>query len=214
MLSVNGIPVVTAELKNPLTGQTAEHARRQYMTDRDPREPIFQFKRRSLVHFAVDTDSAWMTTRLAGAATRFLPFNRGDRGGAGNPENLHGYRTAYLWEEVWARDSLLDILGRFLHLETTERTVDGQKVRSEALIFPRYHQLDVVRRLEADARANGAGQNYLVQHSAGSGKSNSIAWVAHRLASLHHADDSKVFDSVVVVTDRRVLDQQLQSTIY
>ena len=214
VLSVNGIPVVTAELKNPLSGQNFSHAQKQYREDRDPREPIFQFKKRALVHFAVDTDTAWMTTRLAGASTRFLPFNRGDRNGAGNEENPRGYKTAYLWEEVWARDSLLDILGRFLHVETTERTVDGRRVRVEALIFPRYHQLDVVRRLEADAGRNGAGQNYLVQHSAGSGKSNSIAWVAHRLASLHDARDGKVFDSVVVVTDRRVLDQQLQQTIY
>ena len=214
VLSVNGIPVVTVELKNPLSGQNASHARTQYQEDRDPREPIFQFKRRTRVHFAADTDVVWMTTRLTGASTRFLPFNRGDHGGAGNPVNPSGYKTAYLWEEVLARDSLLDILGRFLHLEVDERVENGQKVRQESLIFPRYHQLDVVRRLEVDARTQRAGQNYLVQHSAGSGKSNSIAWTAHRLASLHDADDRKVFDSVVVVTDRRVLDQQLQETIY
>ncbi|MFN8633572.1 MAG: type I restriction endonuclease [Chloroflexota bacterium] len=214
VLSVNGIPVVTLELKNALSGQTAEHAKKQYREDRDPREPIFQFKRRTLVHFAVDTDAAWMTTRLAGDATFFLPFNQGDHGGAGNSLNLNGYKTAYLWEEVLARESLLDVLGRFLHLEVDEKVVDGQKEKRESLIFPRYHQLDVVRRLEQDAQEQGAGQNYLIQHSAGSGKSNSIAWTAHRLASLHDAEDRKVFDSVVVVTDRRVLDQQLQATIY
>jgi type I restriction enzyme R subunit len=214
LLSLNGIPVATAELKNPLTGQNAEHAKHQYKADRDPRERIFEFKRRTLVHFAVDPDVVWMTTRLEGSKTVFLPFNKGNGTGAGNPDNPAGYKTAYLWEEVWQRDSWLDILGRFVHLQVEERTIGGKKVRKETMIFPRYHQLVAVRSLEADAKAKGVGQNYLVQHSAGSGKSNSIAWLAHRLASLHDAQDQKVFDSVVVITDRLVLDRQLQDTIY
>ncbi len=214
LLSLNGIPVATAELKNPLTGQNAEHAKHQYKTDRDPRERVFEFKRRTLVHFAVDPDAVWMTTRLDGNKTFFLPFNKGNGTGAGNPDNPNGYKTAYLWEEVWQRDSLLDILGRFMHMQVEEKTVGGKKIRKEAMIFPRYHQLVAVRTLEADAKAKGVGNNYLIQHSAGSGKSNSIAWLAHRLASLHNAKDEKVFDSVIVITDRLVLDRQLQDTIY
>ena len=214
VLSLNGIPVATAELKNPMTGQTWRSAIYQYQNDRDQKDLIFQFKKRSLVHFAVDTDEVYMTTRLAGKATRFLPFNLGNGMGAGNPENPDGYKTAYLWERVWERDSLLDILARFIHLQAEEKKVDGKKIKRETMIFPRYHQLDSVRKLMADSRASGVGKNYLVQHSAGSGKSNSIAWLAHRLASLHDATDKKVFDSVIVITDRLVLDQQLQNTIY
>jgi type I restriction enzyme R subunit len=213
-LSLNGIPVATAELKNPMTGQTWRDAVRQYQHDRDPSDLIFQFRKRSLVHFAVDPDEVYMTTRLAGGNTHFLPFNKGRAGGAGNPENPDGWKTAYLWEEVLERHSFLDILSRFIHLQVEERNLGGKKVKRETMIFPRYHQLDCVRKLIADARANGAGVNYLVQHSAGSGKSNSIAWLAHRLASLYDAKDEKVFDSIVVVTDRVVLDQQLQNTVY
>jgi type I restriction enzyme R subunit len=216
VLSVNGIPVVTLELKNPLTGQTVLDAIRQYRIDRDPREILFEFKRRTLVHFAVDPDLVFMTTRLAGSATHFLPFNRGDDGGAGNPPDEHGrHRTAYLWDEVLARDSLLDLLARFLHLQIEERrTDDGRKVRTESMIFPRYHQLRAVRSLVDAARREGVGQNYLIEHSAGSGKSNTIGWLAHRLASLHNERNERVFDSVIVITDRLVLDQQLQNTIY
>jgi type I restriction enzyme R subunit len=217
VLSINGIPVATAELKNPLTGQTVTNAIAQYQQDRDHREPLFEFKRRALVHFAVDTEQVFMTTRLAGGATHFLPFNKGLDGGAGNPPDPAGraYRTAYLWEEVWQRDSLLDIFARFMHLQVEEkRTEDGRKIKKETMIFPRYHQLRAVRELEAAARAEGPGHNYLVEHSAGSGKSNTIGWLAHRLASLHDAADHKVFDSVIVITDRRVLDRQLQDTIY
>lgn len=216
-LGLNGVPVVTIELKNPLTGQTVDHALRQYRRNRDPRELIFEFKRRTLVHFAADTECVRMTTRLAGAATHFLPFDKGDGGGAGNPPDPNGrtYRTAYLWEEVLARDSLLDILARFLHLQVDEKRDDqGRKVKVESMIFPRYHQLDAVRRLVEAARTEGVGHNYLVEHSAGSGKSNTIGWLAHRLASLHDAANARVFDSVIVVTDRVVLDQQLQDTIY
>jgi type I restriction enzyme, R subunit len=215
-LSVNGIPVATLELKNHLTGQTVQDAIRQYMTDRDPREILFEFKRRTLVHFAVDPDLVFMTTRLAATATHFLPFNRGFQNGAGNPpDELGRYRTAYLWEEVLSRDSLLDVLARFLHLQIEERrTDDGRKVRKESMIFPRYHQLQAVRRLVESARQEGVGQNYLIEHSAGSGKSNTIGWLAHRLASLHNERNERVFDSVVVITDRLVLDNQLQDTIY
>lgn len=217
VLSVNGIPVVTLELKNPMSGQTAANAIHQYRHDRDPREPFFEFTKRSLVHFAVDTEEVHMTTRLAGAATHFLPFNRGANGGAGNPPDKTGrnYKTAYLWEEVLQRDSLLDLLARFLHLNIDEKvTEDGKKVRKESLIFPRYHQLQAVRQIVDAAAAEGTEHNYLVEHSAGSGKSNTLAWLAHRLSSLHDAQDQRVFDSVVVVTDRVVLDRQLQNTIY
>ena len=196
VIGLNGLPVVTAELKNPMSGQTWRDAVWQYKTDRDPTELIFRFKLRSLVHFAVDPDEVYMTTKLAGKATSFLPFNKGDGTAAGNPPNPDGYKTAYLWEQVLARDSLMDILARFLHLEIDERKLGGKTVRRETMIFPRYHQLDCVRKAEADARAQGAGRNYLIQHSAGSGKSNSIAWLAHRLATLHTSDDEKVFDSV------------------
>ena len=216
-LSLNGIPVATLELKNPLTGQRVEDARRQYKQDRDPREPIFEFKRRTLVHFAVDTESVLMTTRLAGATTHFLPFNKGCAGAAGNPPDPAGrtYRTAYLWEEVLQRDSLLDLLARFIHLQIDEKRDDqGRKVKTESMIFPRYHQLEAVRMLVDAARSEGVGHSYLVEHSAGSGKSNTIGWLTHRLASLHDAANERVFDSVIVVTDRVVLDQQLQDTIY
>ncbi len=216
-LSVNGIPVVTMELKNPLSGQTAANAIHQYRNDRDHREKIFSFKKRTLVHFAVDTEEVHMTTRLAGSATHFLPFNKGRDGGAGNPSDPHGrnYRTAYLWEEVLQRDSLLDLLARFLHVQIEERRTDnGRKVKKETMIFPRYHQLQAVRSLVMTAAKEGPGHNYLIEHSAGSGKSNTIGWLAHRLSSLHNVNDERVFDSVIVVTDRIVLDQQLQNTIY
>jgi type I restriction enzyme R subunit len=217
-LAVNGIPVVTAELKNPLTGQRAADAVHQYCHDRDERDLLFAFKKRALVHFAVDPDEVWMTTRLKGNETHFLPFNRGRDHGAGNPPVEGNWKTHYLWDEVLAADSLLEILQRFMHLEVKERQVrtdrGARTIKKETMIFPRYHQLDAVRKLVGHAKANGAGRNYLIQHSAGSGKSNSIAWLAHRLASLHDGNNEKVFHSVVVVTDRRVLDQQLQNTIY
>ena len=216
-ISLNGIPVLTVELKNALTGQTVDDAIKQYKTTRDPRETLFEFKRRTLVHFAVDTEVVFMTTRLADTATHFLPFNKGQDGGAGNPPDPQGrtHRTAYLWEEVLQRDSLLELLARFLHLEIEEkRTEDGRKVKKETMIFPRYHQRQAVHWLVDAARTEGPGNNYLVEHSAGSGKSNTIGWLAHRLASLHDAQEQRVFDSVIVVTDRVVLDSQLQDTIY
>jgi type I restriction enzyme, R subunit len=224
LFALNGVPVATCELKNPGTGQTWRSAVRQYRGDRDPRAPLFRFKARALVHFAADPDEVHMTTRLRGEATLFLPLNRGsDPGsvkcGAGNPQHPSGYRTGYFWEDVLARESLLDVLGHFLFVEKREEKVDDGKGGSrrevkEALVFPRYHQLDAVRALVAAARAEGPGRNYLIQHSAGSGKTNSISWLSHRLASLHDEADRKLFDCVIVVTDRRVLDQQLQDAVY
>lgn len=217
MLSLNGIPVATIELKNPITYQTVEDAIKQYKNDRDPRELLFEFKKRTLVHFAVDTEQVFMTTRLAGSATYFLPLNKGFEGGAGNPPDPKGktYRTAYLWEEVLERNSLLDLLARFIHLQIEEKLTDeGRKVKKESMIFPRYHQLQAVRKIVAAAVIEGVGNNYLIEHSAGSGKSNTIGWLAHRLASLHTDANHRVYDSVIVITDRRVLDKQLQDTIY
>jgi len=218
VISVNGIPVITMELKNPLTGQTVENAKTQYKKTRDSRELLFQFKKRTLVHFAVDTDEVYMTTKLDGENTFFLPFNRENNFGAGNPVVEDNYKTAYLWEVVLTKDSLTDLIGKYLHLEITEKKVYTDKgvikKKKETIIFPRYHQLDVVRKLVANAKVNGSGHNYLIQHSAGSGKSNSIAWLAYHLASLHNKNDEKIFHSVVVITDRRVLDKQLQDTIY
>jgi type I restriction enzyme R subunit len=224
LFAVNGLPVATCELKNPGTGQTWRKAIRQYQNDRDPRAPLFAFKRRAVVHFAADPDEVHMTTRLRGQGTPFLPFNRGSHPGelqcgAGNPRHQSGYRSGYFWEEVLQRDSFLDILGHFVFVETREEKIDDGKgghrqVTRETVIFPRYHQLDAVRRLIEAARAEGPGGNYLIQHSAGSGKTNSISWLSHRLASLHDAGDQKVYDCVVVITDRRVLDRQLQDAIY
>ena len=209
-LFVNGIPVATVELKNQLTGQDVERAIAQYRHDRDPRNKTLA--RRALVHFAVDTQRAVMTTRLQGPGTRFLPFNRGNGRRAGNPQNPDGYATAYLWEQVWQRDAWLDLLARFVHVE---KPAKGKGSRGGGtVIFPRFHQWDCVRRLEAAARAEGPGSSYLVQHSAGSGKSNTIAWLAHRLSTLHDEAHRKVFDKVVVITDRVILDRQLQDTIY
>lgn len=206
LLAVNGIPVFAFELKNQFTGQSVENARKQWKTDRDPREICFQFNKRILAFFCVDLAEAWMTTKLDGDKTFFLPFNQGSNGagndgGKGNPPNPDGYPTDYLWKDVFRADSMMDIIQKFISLQ------------GGRLIFPRFHQLDVVRKLIADVKANGAGHNYLIQHSAGSGKSNSIAWTAYRLASLHDNENRAIFSSVIVVTDRTVLDAQLQETI-
>ena len=220
VLFLNGIPVVSMELKNQFTGQDTDNAIHQYKFDRASKDMIFEFKNRVLVHFAVDLYNVFMTTRLQGANTYFLPFNQGSNGsgnvgGKGNPQNPDGYQTAYLWEKVLAKDSLLEILHKYMHLQVeVSEDKNGNKTRKETMIFPRYHQLDVVTKLLADVKANGAGHNYLIQHSAGSGKSNSIAWLAHRLSGLHNDLDQKIFRSVIVVTDRKVLDSQLQDTIY
>jgi type I restriction enzyme R subunit len=221
VLFVNGIPLATAELKNQATGQTVEHAKQQYRKDRDPKELLFA--KRALVHFAVDQDLVFVTTKLAGDKTRFLPFNTGSdgpgvSGGAGNPAAQgSGYRTSYLWEQVWHPDTWLDLIRRFVHHDRESRS----------LIFPRYHQWHAVTRLTDHAARHGSGHNYLVMHSAGSGKSNTIAWLAHRLSSLHTAHDldpdarakglrpdQPVFDKVIIITDRVVLDRQLQDTVF
>lgn len=211
VLFVNGLPIATLELKNQVTGQTVEHAKRQYKYDRDPREVLLSFKSRCLVHFAVDTDEVYMTTKLAGADTYFLPFNKGNNGGKGNPVGNGNYRTSYLWDEVLQKDSVLDILHRFIHLQ---KKADNNGKIKESIIFPRYHQLDAVRALISHVKSNGTGNNYLIQHSAGSGKTNTIAWLAHHLQNLHDANNRIIFNSIIVVTDRLVLDKQLQDTIY
>jgi len=209
---VNGIPIATLEVKNLLTGQNVKHAEKQYRQDRSPGgEPLLTFKRGAIVHFAVDQDNVSMTTRLMNGKTRFLPFNRGRDGGAGNPDVPGENRVAYLYKDlpegkaVFSREVLLDLIGRFIHLERS----DGKEV----LIFPRFQQFDAVRKLLGDAKGNGPGQNYLVQHSAGSGKSNTIAWAAHQIINLHDANDHPLFDTAIIVTDRLVLDRQLQNTI-
>lgn len=209
VLFLNGIPVVTMELKNNLTGQRTEHAVRQYKTDRSPKEPLFKPNRRAIVHFAFDSETVEMCTWLANGKSQFLPFNKGNgKNGAGNPPNPNGYRTEYLYREILSPASLLDIIQRFVRVECDADT----KVMTK-IIFPRFHQLDAVRKLVADAQRQGAGRSYLIQHSAGSGKSNTIAWLAHHLQSLHDADDVPVFDTVVILTDRRNLDAQLSEII-
>lgn len=224
MLAVNGIPLVAIELKDQLTGQTINNAIHQWMTDRDHREEVFQFNRRILTYFAVDLYRVVMTTHLLGSKTYFLPFNQGSNGpgidgGAGNPQNPNGdYVTSYLWETVLQKDKFLDILQKFISYqkEVKKVTLPDGKIRTdvtEKILFPRYHQLDVVRKLIEHTKKNGAGHNYLIQHSAGSGKSNSIAWTAYRLASLHDTENNAIFTSVIIVTDRKVLDSQLQDTI-
>jgi len=220
VLFLNGIPLATIELKTDFT-QNIQDAINQYKYDRNPKdprtkqeEPLLTFKKRALVHFAVSTDEVHMTTELKGKDTFFLPFNKGNDGAAGNPPNPNGYATDYLWKEIFAKDTWLKILGRYIHLEVKDKEdFTGRKYKSETMIFPRYHQLDVVSKLVGNAKENGTGSHYLVQHSAGSGKSNSIAWLAHQLSSLHDSKNEQVFNSVIVITDRTVLDSQLQETI-
>lgn len=215
VLFINGLPVATIELKTDFT-QSVGNAVTQYQFDRNPAgEPLFGYGRRSLVHFAVSNSAVKMTTKLAGAKTRFLPFDQGDNEGAGNPPNPHGSATAYFWQEILQRDTWLQLFGSFVHTQIDVDTDPdtGKRTRTEKVLFPRYHQWRAVTRLVAAARAEGAGQRYLIQHSAGSGKTNSISWLAHQLSQLHGADNERVFDTVVVVTDRTVLDKQLQDAI-
>ena len=214
VLFINGFPIVTIELKNEYTGQTVQDAIKQYKNDRSPDEPIFKFNERSLVHFAVDLFEVYMTTKLDNEKTYFLPFNQGSNGagnvgGKGNPNNTEDFCTSYLWKNVLEKDNLMEILSKFMHLEYDKK----KSFKTGKMIFPRYHQLDVVKKLIKDVKQVGSGKNYLIEHSAGSGKSNSIAWLSYRLASLHNNKDEKIFDSVIVVTDRKVLDGQLQDTI-
>lgn len=216
-LFLNGLPIATMELKNPNTGQKAEHAIKQYR-DRDPNDPFFA--KRTLVHFAVDPDRAFIATRLTGENTEFLPFNLGSNGpgksgGAGNPKSGDDdYRVSYLWTDIWQRDNWLEILQRFLHVETTDKNRVKLNPHTSKRIFPRFHQWHAVQRMIGDAYEHGAGRNYLIQHSAGSGKSNTIAWLAHRLSTLFNSDNEPVFHKVIVITDRNVLDRQLQQTIF
>ncbi|MEG7380860.1 type I restriction endonuclease [Bacillus subtilis] len=217
VLFLNGLPIVVMELKNPLTNQTVEDAMKQLKTDRNPREQLFKFNERVAVYFAVDPDEVFMTTKLDKGKTYFLPFNKGNNGGKGNPLTYgDNYRTHYLWEEILSPDSLLDILYRFIFIKKDDiKDSNGETIgERQMLIFPRFHQLDVVRKLEADVAQKLVGHNYLIQHSAGSGKTNSISWLAHRLAKLHNEDNESIFSSVIVITDRRVLDKQLQDAVY
>lgn len=217
VLFLNGLPLVVMELKNPLRGQTVEDAMKQLKNDRDPREQLFKFNERVAVYFAVDPDEVFMTTKLDKGKTYFLPFNKGNNGGKGNPITYGDtYRTHYLWEDILTPDSLLDILYRFIFIKKDEiKDSNGEVIgERQMLIFPRFHQLDVVRKLEADVANKLVGHNYLIQHSAGSGKTNSISWLAHRLAKLHDANNESIFSSVIVITDHRVLDKQLQDAVY
>ena len=210
VLFINGIALVSLELKNAWTGQSARyHGQKQYREDRDTSQPLLQFGR-CLVHMAVDTDEVFMTTKLAGKSTFFLPFNKGHNHGQGNPPNMNGHKTAYLWEEVFTRKSLANIIQHFVRLDGSAK----DPLAKRTLFFPRYHQLDVVRRLIDHAATHGAGQTYLIQHSAGSGKSNSITWAAFQLIEIYmKGQDKPLFDSVIVVTDRRLLDKQLRENI-
>lgn len=213
VLFLNGLPIFTVELKNQLSGQNIEHAIRQYKSDRDENEPLLQFKR-CLVHWAVDADQAFMASKLAWPKTYFLPFNKGNDLGAGNPVNPKGYKTAYLREDIRSKDSIMELIANYVCLVKEEsKDPQGKRIETEKLIFPRYHQYDVVRQILADVKTVGTGKNYLIQHSAWSGKSNSIAWLAHHLAEIHSEKNKAIFDSVIVITDRRVLDRQLQTTI-
>lgn len=222
VLSLNGIPLFSFELKNQFKGQDYNDAIVQYKTDRDPKEFCFRLNHRFLAYFACDLYEVWMTTQLKGQDTYFLPFNQGSNGagktgGKGNPANENGYPTSYFWEDVFSKDNFIDLIHRFISfvIEKEEVVINGEvkEKKNEKLIFPRYHQYDVVKKVIADVKANGTGHDYLIQHSAGSGKSNSIAWIAYRLASLHDEENNPIFNSVIVVTNRVVLDSQLQDTI-
>ncbi|MDB9376970.1 type I restriction endonuclease, partial [Nodularia sphaerocarpa] len=210
VIFLNGCAIATIELKNPWTNQTVYHAKKQYRENRNPQEPLFQFAR-CLVHFAIDTDEIWMTTKLDREKTYFLPFNKGFNFGKGNPPNPNGHKSAYLWENILTRPIFTNIIEHFAILIPSDSKTP---LIEKTLFFPRYHQLDVVRQLLTHAKINGTGQTYLIQHSAGSGKSNSITWITYQLIELYAQNaDSPLFDSVVVVTDRRILDKQLKDNI-
>ena len=219
VLFLNGLAIISFELKCNTSGQSYQDAIYQYRTERNPKTRLFLFKAGCLVNFAMDLEEVYMTTKLAGDATFFLPFNMGNgegvTAGAGNPAFEDKYSVSYMWEDILKKDTVLDLISKFIFVEVKEKVDDqtGKVKRYENLIFPRYHQLDVIRKLLADVRVNRTAQNYLIQHSAGSGKTNSIAWLAHRLTSLHDADNKIIFDNVIIVTDRVVVDRQLQKAI-
>ena len=219
VIFLNGFAIMSFELKCNAAGQSYQDAIYQYRVDRDPKTRLFWFKAGCLVNFAMDLEQVYMTTKLAGNATFFLPFNMGNgegvNAGAGNPTFKDKYSVSYMWEDILTKDTVLDLISKFIFIETKESKdeLTGKTKKSENVIFPRYHQLDVIRKLLADVRENGSTQNYLIQHSAGSGKTNSIAWLAHRLTSLHDADNKIIFDNVVIITDRVVVDRQLQKAI-
>lgn len=218
MVFINGIPIISFELKNELTKQNVSHAIKQYKEDRDPNEELFRLAR-LMVNFAVDTEEVWMCTQLKGQKSYFLPFNKGDNNGAGNPNNPNGLKTDYLWKQILTKNSVTDIIQNFCQLITEEKEYIDEKGKTKTrkekkLIFPRYHQLFAVRELLDNAQSKGSGQKYLIQHSAGSGKSNSISWLAHQLVGLHDkTGNENIFDTVIVVTDRRVLDKQIRDNI-
>ncbi len=219
VIFLNGLAIMTFELKCNAAGQSCADAIEQYRTHRDPKTRLFLFKAGALVHFAMDLEEVCMTTKLNGPSTSFLPFNRGRaegvNAGAGNPTFPDKYSVSYMWEDILTKDTVLDLISKFLFLETKERVDEatGKTRTTENLIFPRYHQLDVIRKLLADVRENRTAQNYLIEHSAGSGKTNSIAWLAHRLTSLHDAEDKIIFDNIIIITDRIVVDRQLQKAV-
>ena len=218
VLFINGLPIITFELKNELTKQNVKDAIKQYKTTRDPNEELFRLAR-CLVHLAVDTEQVWMCTQLKGENSYFIPFNKGNNNGAGNPPNSKGIKTDYLWKEILTKDSITNIIQNYVQLteEESEKILPDGKIKKKMekkMIFPRYHQLLAVRNLLSDAKENGAGKRYLIQHSAGSGKSNSISWLSHQLIGLHDKTNTKaIFDSVIVITDRVVLDSQIQRNI-
>ena len=219
VIFLNGLAIISFELKCNTAGQSYQDAIYQYRTERNPKTRLFLFKAGCLVNFAMDLEEVYMTTKLAGDATFFLPFNMGNgdgvTAGAGNPAFEDKYSVSYMWEDILKKDTVLDLISKFIFVEVKEKVDDqtGKVKRSENLIFPRYHQLDVIRKVLADVRINRTAQNYLIQHSAGSGKTNSIAWLAHRLTSLHDADNKIIFDNIIIVTDRVVVDRQLQKAI-
>lgn len=219
VIFLNGLAIISFELKCNTAGQSYQDAIYQYRTERNPKTRLFLFKAGCLVNFAMDLEEVYMTTKLAGEATFFLPFNMGNgegvTAGAGNPTFEDKYSVSYMWEDILTKDTILDLISKFIFVEVKEKVDDqtGKIKRSENLIFPRYHQLDVIRKILADVRVNRTAQNYLIQHSAGSGKTNSIAWLAHRLSSLHDADNKIIFDNIIIVTDRVVVDRQLQKAI-
>lgn len=214
VIFLNGLPIITFELKNEASGQNYKDAIEQYQLDRDPKEKLFKFNERCLVHFAMDTSECYMTTKLDGRKTFFLPFNRGNEGGKGNPYVEGKISTHYIWEDILVKDTLLTIIDKFVYLQVKESVNEkGKKIKKESVIFPRYHQIDVIRKVLADVLKYKTENNYLIQHSAGSGKTNSIAWLAHRLMSLHDDENNNIFDSIIVITDRTVVDKQLQEAV-